>query len=125
MRKDIEVLKAFDDRIKVIKDSKEFRPYDELSSINIEYEIDDEVAEEFPDLSDAGYILLIKRIFGSILIGDEDPSLTFSANIDTFAASGWKITTSRINRISNMIFPHEIEINLDKKEILVLFNVYS
>jgi len=36
---------------------------------------------------------------------------------------GWKISSTRVIRINGMIFPHEIEINLDSKNILVKFNV--
>jgi hypothetical protein len=125
MRQEIEELKASDDKIKIIKNGVLFRPYDDYSFINIQFEIDDEAAEELPKINEAGAFLLIKRIHGSVQISDEDPSLTLVANIDSEKSNGWKISTSRITRIQNMIFPHEVEIDMDKKEIVVLFDVYS
>lgn len=38
---------------------------------------------------------------------------------------GWKIKCTRVTRVSGLIFPHEIEINLDIMELLVHFDVYS
>jgi hypothetical protein len=125
MRQEIEELKASDDKIKIIKNGTVFRPYDDLSSIKIEFEIDDEAVEELPEINEAGYLLSIKRVFGSVQISDEDPSLTFVANIDTEKSNSWNISSSRITRIQNMIFPHGVEINLDNREIVVLFDIYS
>ena len=125
MRKEVEELKASNDKINIINNGSTFRPYDDHSFINIEYEIDDDAVEEFPEINEAGCFLLIKRIHGSVQISDKDPSLTLVANIDTGKSNGWKISTSRITRIQNMIFPHEVEIDIDKKEIVVLFDVYS
>jgi hypothetical protein len=125
MRQETEKLRAFDDKIQIIHNGKEFRPYDEFSHIIIDLEIDDDAAAEDPEIEEAGYLLSIKRIYGSVQTGEADPSLTFTAHIDTDLANDWRISTSRIKRISNTIFPHEVEINLDTKEIHVLFDIYS
>ena len=124
MRQEIEKLRAFDDKVKIINNGKEFKPYDDFSHIIIDFEVDDEIETEHPDIDQAEYLLSIRRVFGSVLIGEDDPSLTFTAHIDTDLANDWRISTSRINRLSNTIFPHEVVINLDIKEIHVRFDVY-
>ena len=92
------------------------------SKVIIQYYADD--SEKYIDETSPDILVNILNIKGSLLFGEGDEALNFEAKFNHFK-SNWKLKLSRVNRVSGLIFPHEIEINLDFMEINVLFNVYS
>jgi hypothetical protein len=115
-------LKAKDEEIQIIYQDKLIIPWDEDSNITIDYFV-----EEFEDdleIDDGDYLVEIRRIYGTVNIGNPESELSYIAKVDS-QFPGWKIKCSRVKRIGGAIFPHHLEINLDNKTILVKFNVYG
>ena len=115
-----EVLQATNEAIEVIHKGQVINPYDEDSTITIDYVIDDNAEDE--EIDNPDYLIHIHRIFGSLNIGNPDSALCFMAKVDS-DFDGWKISCTRVERINGMIFPHSIEINLDNMSMLVKFDV--
>jgi len=122
MIRDTQVLKTDDEQIRVKFRGQTFELDDNRSLVTIRYEVDDSPdleEEDNPDL-----LVNILGVDGSIHVGDEEGGLFVHVKFDTQKV-GWTIKCTRISRVSGLIFPHEIDIDLDKMEILVRFDVYS
>jgi hypothetical protein len=117
-----QTLKAVDEEIQIIYQDKLIIPWDEDSNITIDYFLEEN--EDDLEIDDGNYLVDINRIYGTVNIGNPESELSYIVKVDT-QYLGWKIKCSRVKRIDGAIFPHQIEINLDNKTILVKFNVYS
>lgn len=115
-------LKAKDEQIQVRFNGSFYQPSDENGIIIIDTEISDDKSlseEDDPDL-----LVDIKRVQGSVTIGEEENGLLLSFSFDTFKKP-WAISCSRIQRVEGMIFPHEILVDLDNMTLEIRFNIYS
>jgi hypothetical protein len=92
------------------------------SKVVIQYYTED--SEEYIDESNPDLLVDIINIKVNLFFGEDNETLSFEAKFNQFK-SKWKLKLSRVFRVSGLIFPHEIEINLDSMEIYVLFDVYS
>jgi len=117
-----QTLKAVDEEIQIIYQDKLIIPWDEDSNITIDYFIEEN--EDDLEIDDGNYLVNIRRIYGTVNIGNPESELSYIVKVDT-QYLGWKIKCSSVKRIDGAIFPHQIEINLDNKTILVKFNVYG
>lgn len=122
MIRDKQELKTADGQIHVIFRSEKFELDDDRSLVTVYYDVDD--SEEFKDESDPNLLVNILSVDGSIHLGDEHSGFFMNVKFDT-RKIGWKINCTRVTRVSGLIFPHEIDINLDNMELLVHFDVYS
>lgn len=114
-------LKGVNEQIHLKFKGHNYTPNDDGSLMTIISEVNDD--EELLDVTDPNYLVIIKRIYGSINIGDIESGLSLHIELDT-SKLNWKISCSPIKRVNDMIFPHEIEIDLDNSEILIRFDVY-
>jgi hypothetical protein len=122
MFQDSTELKAKDEQIQVRFNGSFYQPSDENGIIIIDTEINDDKSlseEDDPDL-----LVDIKRVQGSVTIGEEENGLLLSFSFDTFKKP-WAISCSRIQRVEGMIFPHEILIDLDNMILEIRFDIYS
>ena len=122
MFQDSTELKAKDEQIQVRFNGSFYQPSDENGIIIIDTEINDDKSlseEDDPDL-----LVDIKRVQGSVTIGEEENGLLLSFSFDNFKKP-WAISCSRIQRVEGMIFPHEILIDLDYMILEIRFDIYS
>jgi hypothetical protein len=115
-------LKATNEQIQVRFNGSFYQPSGEQSIITIDTEINDDKSlseEDDPDL-----LVDIKRVQGSVTIGEEGDGLKLSFSFDTLKKT-WAISCSRIQRVEGMIFPHEVLVDLDNMVLEIHFNVYS
>lgn len=119
---DKQELKPADGQIHVIFRGEKYELDDDRSLVTVWFDVDD--SEELKDESDPNLLVNILSVDGSIHLGDEQSGFFMNVNFDT-RKSFWKIKCTRVTRVSGLIFPHEIEINLDNLELIVLFDVYS
>ncbi len=117
---EITELKPVDEQIRLIFNGNVTEPNDD-SRVKIYYTVND--SNERLDETDPDILVDIKQIIGNLNFGNQSDGLSISVNFDTIK-SKWKISCSSVQRVSGMIFPHEVEINLDDMHIHVLFNVY-
>ena len=122
MVQDTQVLKTDDEQIRVIFRGQTFELEDSRSLVTVRYEVDDN--PELREENDPDLLVNILSIDGSIYAGDEDSGLFIHVKFDTQKV-GWAIKCTKVNRVSGLIYPHEIDINLDTMEMLVRFDVYS
>jgi len=122
MTRDKEVLKTNNGQIRVIFRGETFDLDDDRSIVTVHYDFDD--SEENKDETDPNLLVNISSVDGALHIGDEEAGFFMHVKFDTRKID-WKINCTRIFRVSGLIYPHEIELNLDSLEMLVRFDVYS
>ncbi len=116
-----EILNAKDEAIHLVYQDKTIIPFDDESAITIDYFIENKAEDE--EVDDTNYLINVRRIYGTVNLGNPDSALSYLAKVDTEIV-GWTIKcTNRLVRINGMIFPHEIDINLDDMTMLVKFDV--
>lgn len=115
-------LKAKNDQIQVRFNGIFYQPYDDESIITIDTEIDDD--SSLSDEDDPDLLVDIKRVRGNVTIGEQEDGFILSFSFDTFKKP-WAISCSRIKRVEEMIFPHEIFVDLDNMVLEIRFNIYS
>ncbi len=121
MANEITYLKASSEQLVLKCGGIVYTPIDNESEITVWHELDEEA--DLEDDINLHHFINIKRVFGSINIGDKEDGFFLHLYFDTLKTN-WKIKTSSIRIVSGMIFPHQIEIDLDKHEIYVRFDVY-
>ena len=90
------------------------------SFVEIFYTVDDD--DELSEINITDAIVEIQKINGSLNVGDSDNGFNITFQIDKHNRD-WKIRCSEyLYRNSHVIYPHEIEINLDKKELFLTFD---
>jgi|GEM_PF-1063954 len=118
-----EELKTANEQIVVIFRGEKYELEDERSLVTVTYQADD--SEEYKEETDPDILVNIIDVKGSIHIGDAEGGFFMHVQFDTSKIS-WDIKCSRVYwRVSGLIFPHAIEINLDKMEMLIRFDVFS
>lgn len=115
-----EELKGREERIRLIFKGDMIEPNEE-SIVTVYYSAEDN--EEYADETDPDILVNIRQVVGDLSFGSKSEGLLITVQFDTFH-SNWSIKCSSIRRVDGQIFPHEIEIDLDKLALNVLFNVY-
>jgi len=111
-----EELKTANEQIVVIFRGEKYELEDERSLVTVTYQADD--SEEYKEETDPDILV-------NIIDGDAEGGFFMHVQFDTSKIS-WDIKCSRVYwRVSGLIFPHAIEINLDKMEMLIRFDVFS
>jgi len=118
-----EELKTANEQIVVIFRGEKYELEDERSLVTVTYQADD--SEEYKEETDPDILVNIIDVKGSIHIGDAEGGFFMHVQFDTSKIS-WNIKCGRVLwRVSGLIFPHVIEITLDKMEMLIRFDVFS
>jgi hypothetical protein len=114
-------LKAKDEQIQVRFNGSFYQPSVENGIIIIDTEINDD--KSLSEEDDSDLLVDIKRVQGSVTIGEQGDGLMLSFSFDTLKKP-WAISCSRIQRVEGMIFPHEILVDLDNMVLEIRFDIY-